>query len=77
MKLKPYREELVQSIKDVGQELIDRAESVIGTEMDAITGFEIHISICPQTDVVCYPEIRFETSVLNKRILKRWQGNGE
>ena len=77
MKLKPYREELVQSIKDAGQELIDRAESMIGTGVDAITGFEIHISIYPQTDAVRYPEIRFETSVLNKKIIKRWQGNDE
>ena len=77
MKLKPYREELVQSIKDAGQELIDRAESMIGTEIDAVTGFEIHITIDTQTDVVCYPEIRFEISALNRRILKRWQGNDE
>lgn len=77
MKMKPYREELVQGIKDAGQELIDRAESMVGPGLDAITGFEIWISLNPQADKVCYPEIRFETSVLNKRILKRWQGNGE
>ena len=77
MKMKPYREELVQGIKDAGQELIDRAESMVGPGLDAITGFEIWISLDPQTDKVCYPEIRLEVSVLNKKTLKRWQGDDE
>ena len=77
MKMKPYREELVQGIKDAGQELIDRAESMVGPGLDAITGFEIWISLNPQADKACYPEIRLEVSVLNKKTLKRWQEDDE
>ena len=37
--------ELIQQIKDAGQELIDRAESMVGEHCDYITDFDIWISL--------------------------------
>lgn len=66
-----YRNKLVQQIKDSGQELIDRAEDMVGQGLDAITGFTIHIDMSPDTQDKTAPCITWETSVLNKRILER------
>lgn len=70
---KPYREEVVQSIKDVGQELIDRAEDMVSPNTDKITGLRIEIDILPRDENIHVPEIRFETSVLSKRVMERWR----
>lgn len=40
---KPYREELVQEIKDVGRDLIDRADELVPKDLHFITGFSIRI----------------------------------
>lgn len=56
---KPYREELVQEIKEVGQELIDRAEEFVSEDLKCITGFSIRIDFV-QGDCVPIPEITFE-----------------
>ena len=55
---KPYREELVQEIKDVGQELIDRADELVPKDLRLITGFSIHIDFnqgecLPIPDIIC------------------------
>lgn len=69
----PYREEVVQSIKDAGQELIDRAEDMVSPNADKITGFRIEIDILPRDENIHIPEIIFETSVLSKRVMERWR----
>lgn len=69
---KPYREEVVQSIKDAGQELIDKAEDMVSPNTDVITGLRIEIDIRPRDENIHVPEIRFETSVLSKRVMERW-----
>ena len=56
---KPYREELVQEIKDVGQELIDRADELVPKDLRLITGFSIRIDF-NQGDCVPIPEISYE-----------------
>lgn len=35
---KPYREKLVQEIKEAGQELIDRADELVPKDLHLITG---------------------------------------
>lgn len=70
---KTYREEVVQSIKDAGQELIDRAEDMVSPNTDMITGCRIEIDIRPRDENVPIPEIRFETTVLSKRVMERWR----
>lgn len=55
---KPYREELVQEIKDVGQELIDRADELVPKDLRLITGFSIRIDFnqgecLPIPDIIC------------------------
>lgn len=72
-RIRLYRDEVVQSIKDAGQELIDRAEDMISANTDMVTGFRIEIDIQPRDEIVRFPGIRFETSVLSKRVLERWR----
>lgn len=55
---KPYRKELVQEIKDVGQELIDRADELVPKDLRLITGFSIRIDFnqgecLPIPDIIC------------------------
>lgn len=57
-----YRNALVQQIKDAGQELINRAESMVHLENDLITDFSIVIHF-KQHEV---PTIDYTTSVINK-----------
>ena len=57
-----YRNTLVQQIKDAGQELINRAESMVHPENDLITDFSIVIHF-EQHEV---PTIDYTTSVVNK-----------
>lgn len=57
-----YRNALVRQIKDAGQELINRAESMVHPENDLITDFSIVIHF-EQHEV---PTIDYTTSVINK-----------
>ena len=62
-----FRDALVQRIKETGQELIDRAEDMVGPGLDAIVEFHIHVDLSP--DVA--PCITWETTVLTKRTIER------
>lgn len=64
-----YRDKLVQLIKDSGQELIDRAEDMVGENLDAIASFTIHIDLPQDTDQVNWPYIEWTTKVINKKAL--------
>lgn len=57
-----YRDALVQKIKDAGQELINRAETMVHPENALITDFSIVIHF-EQHEV---PTIDYTTSVVNK-----------
>lgn len=56
---KPYREELVQEIKEAGQELIDRADELVPKDLHLIAGFSIRIDF-NQGDCLPIPEISCE-----------------
>lgn len=64
---KKYRDELVQQIKDAGQELIDRAEFMVAPDLDLISNFDISISFAQDE----FPTIRFTTEVVNKTTIER------
>ena len=66
------REELVKQIKDVGEELIIRAETLVPENLDLISDFYIDISF-PQRDCVPLPGITVHTTVNTKRTLDRWR----
>lgn len=66
-----YRDKLVQRIKDAGQELIDRAEDIVGANLDAIESFTISIDLSPNTDQVNCQSIEWTAKVINKRALYR------
>lgn len=55
--IKPYRDEVVQQIKEAGQELIDRAESMVGKNLSEITDISIEIHIGMMRDGLECPEI--------------------
>ena len=68
---KSYREELIKEIKEVGQELINRAEEFVPEDLKCISGFSIRINF-PQGDCSPIPEIscKYETFCTNS--LKRY-----
>ena len=66
------REELVKQIKDVGEELIIRAETLVPENLGLISDLYIDISF-PQGDCVPLPEITVHTTVNAKRTLDRWR----
>ena len=59
-----YRDELIQTIKLMGQELIDRAESMVHEDCDMITNFNINIDIPQPIDG--HPELTWSTSAISK-----------
>lgn len=70
-----YREELIQTIKDMGQELINRAESMVHEDCDMISNFSITIDIPQPMDG--YPELTWSTTVLNKTVYNRKLGTND
>lgn len=70
--IKPYRDEVVQQIKEAGQELIDRAESLVGQDLSKITGISIDIQLGTMRNEMEYPEITMHTSVVNRKTVERW-----
>lgn len=59
-----YRDDLVQQIKDAGQELIDTAEQMVRKDVRGISGFYIYIEF-PQGDRVGIPEITYKSVLWN------------
>lgn len=68
-----YREELVRTIKLMGQELIDRAESMVHEDCDMITNFNINIDIPQPMDGS--PELTWSTSVVSKNFFNKEIGH--
>lgn len=66
------REELVKQIKDVGEELIIRAETLVPENLGLISDFYIDISF-PQGDCVPLPEITVHTTISAERTIERWR----
>lgn len=64
---KKYRDKLVHQIKDAGQELINRAETMVHPDIDLITDFYITLSFSQDS----FPEVSFSTSVVNKTTYDR------
>lgn len=64
---KKYHDELVHQIKDAGQELINRAETMVHPDIDLITDFYITLSFSQDS----FPEVSFSTSVVNKTTVDR------
>ena len=63
------RDKLVEKIKDVGWELINRAEEMVGNDLDMVTHFEIRTSNLAGPDSI--PTIEWTTEVLNKNTYNR------
>ena len=63
-----YRDELIETIKATGQEIIDRAESMVDPNVDMITNFSITVDIPQPIDAA--PSITWSTTVYNKNCIK-------
>lgn len=68
---KNFRDELIQRIKDAGNELIQRSESMIDSDLDLITDFEIIIDLGIRDMTI--PTISIKTSVINKTYINRFK----
>ena len=64
---KKYREKLVQQIKDAGEELIKRADTLVHPDLELITDFDIILSFSQDR----FTDITFSTSVVNKTACDR------
>lgn len=62
-----YRDILVEQIKSAGQELIDRADSMVAEDLDAIIGFSIQILFSKDR----VPGLSFTTETIVKNTVKR------
>lgn len=67
-----YRKELVKQIKDVGEELIVRADDLVPENLDLLSDLHIDISF-PHGDCVPLPEITVHTTISAKRTVERWR----
>jgi hypothetical protein len=67
---KPYPELLIEYIKDVGQELIDRAEEMVNKDTNLIGDFWIDIRF--DQEMRSLPTIEWGTQVLCKRTCDRY-----
>jgi hypothetical protein len=67
-----YRDELVQIIKDMGQELINRAEEMVSEDAQFITDFNIMIAIPNPRDEL--PSITYSGSTFSKVYMDRITG---
>lgn len=65
-----YRDALIQQIKDAGQELINRAETLVHPDLELITDFYICLNFRQGE----FPEISCTTSVANKIYIDRFLG---
>lgn len=74
--IRPYRDEVVQQIKEAGQELIDKAESIVGDGLTGIIDVVITIQIGSITDCVNPPEINVNTTLVGEKTAKRWNSVG-
>ena len=61
-----FKEEMVKMIKATGQELIDRAEELVG-EGEGTTDFDIWLSFPCRNGVISYPEIQVNQKYVNRR----------
>lgn len=67
-----YRDELVRKIKEAGQELINKAESMIGKDLTSIETVNIYITLDTAREFgEQIPEIRYDVSMLNDITLER------
>ena len=70
---KDYAAELVNQIKDVGQELIDKAEEMVGKNLTGITGFHIDIDFPQGDDRLLVPEITCTADIVCENTFRRWE----
>lgn len=64
-----FREDLIQTVKDVGQEIIDRAEDIVG-EGDRLCALDIRVSMDSVDGMYC-PTICVDREYAVRRIIDR------
>lgn len=66
---KSYRDRLVGAIKGAGQDLIERADSLVSPDLTLTTGIDIHITINPNE----VPTLTINTSVVPERAFDEYR----
>lgn len=64
-----FRDDLVQAVKDVGQEIIDRSEDIVGTG-DLLSNLTIRVYFDPNFDMRC-PTIEVSKEYIAKTACDR------
>ena len=67
--MKNYRDNLIKKIKMAGQEIIDRAESMVSEDTDLITNFQIIVDFPNHFDRIDPIDIEFRTKVASKHYI--------
>lgn len=67
------RDELIRMIREAGQELIDRGESMIPEEAEGITNTVITIRIPTDTETIAIPTIETSVEVVCKSSMKKYK----
>lgn len=65
-----FHEKLVQTIKDVGQEIIDNAEDYAGTT-PLLRDLTIMITFDSEYNMILNPNINIQKNYLSKRVIDR------
>ena len=66
-----YRDEVVQRIKEAGQELINKAESMVGPDLTLLISVDINVHLATNSDCTLIPEIRYDVAFANESTMKR------
>lgn len=61
-----FKEQMVEMVKATGQELIDRAEELVG-EGEAMTDFDIWLSFPCGNNMINCPEIQVNRKYINRK----------
>lgn len=61
-----FKEQMVEMVKATGQELIDRAEELVG-EGECTTDFDIWLSFPCGNGGISYPEIQVNRKCVNRK----------
>ena len=68
-----YRDELIRMIREAGQELIDRGETMIPEGAEGITNTVITIRIPTDTETIAIPTIETSVEVVCKSSMKKYK----
>lgn len=65
-----FQDNLIQKIKEIGKELIDRAKDIVPENADFVNNISISINIPSTTDRFNMPTLEWNVETVSKNIIK-------